>query len=338
MDTDHRRGAVHWIDHFVIGTNDILRWEAFTEQALGGHLAHKAGLTTGQYNRGGYIRSFYDVGRHELAAFLQLDMLPAPRPLGQGLPRYGFYVRQNEIAGHLARFDALGVEHTDPMQISHGGEPGTVVYFRDPDHNEYELWAPRSLPPGAMDSNNATGLGRISHVVLESRDLDRTRTFNGELFSLDEIYSADIPKDVLVYRLAGGGRMLFQQIEPDTETRGGHDWFGVHTALTIREEDWNSSYERVWSQTHDGRKYMGYRDAPDRATRRQLVAPFTSLPGSVLRGEWGDPNQRGENFCDWDNNEFHFTRGRFARGDTSLYEVVKGMAAIPGANPRDNPS
>jgi len=76
---------VHWIDHFVVGTNDMVRWEKFAEEALGGHLAHKGGLNTGQYNRGGYIRSFYDVGRHELAAFLQLDLLPPPRPLGQGL-------------------------------------------------------------------------------------------------------------------------------------------------------------------------------------------------------------------------------------------------------------
>src|SRR5438093_11767683 len=65
----------------------------------------------------------------------------------------------------------------------------------------------------------------------------------------------------------------------------------------------------------------------------RLVEPFTSHPGSVLRGEWGDPIRRGENFCDWDNNEFHFTNGKFAPGDTSLYDVVKGMAAIPGENP-----
>src|SRR5205823_13742371 len=141
------------------------------------------------------------------------------------LPRYGFFVRAEDIEGHLRRFDELGVEHSDPKRISDGGDEGTVVYFRDPDANEYELWAPRSLPPGAMDSDNPTGLGRISHVVLESRDLDRTRDFNGQLFSLDEIYSAGIPKDVLAYRLAGGGRMLFQKIDPDAETRGGQQWF-----------------------------------------------------------------------------------------------------------------
>src|SRR5438046_3487619 len=103
-ETDIRRGAVHWIDHFVIGTNDMVKWEKFAEGALGGRLAHKGGLNTGQYNRGGYIRSFYDVGRHELAAFLQLDLLPAPRPLGQGLHRYGFFVRPEDIEGHLRRF------------------------------------------------------------------------------------------------------------------------------------------------------------------------------------------------------------------------------------------
>jgi catechol 2,3-dioxygenase-like lactoylglutathione lyase family enzyme len=333
VEIDWRPGAVHWIDHFVAPTNDMVKWEKFIEGALGGHVAHKGGLSTVQYNRGGYIRSFYDVGRHEIGGFLQLDMLPEPRQLGQGLPRYGFFVRPEDIVGHLRRFDELHVEHSDPTQISDGGDEGTVVYFRDPDANEFELWAPDHLPPGAMDSGNPTGLGRISHVVLESRDLDRTLAYHAELLALDPIYSTDIPKDLLVFRQAGGGRILFQKIAPDAETRGGSQWFGVHSALTIRTEHWDEAYGRVWDRTRDGRKYMGYKDAPDLETRRQLVEPFTSHPGSVLRGEWGDPNRRGENFSDWDNNEFHFTRGKFEPGDASLYEVVPGMAAIRGENP-----
>ena len=135
-----------------------------------------------------------------------------------------------------------------------------------------------------MESGNPTGLGRISHVVLESRDLDRTLDFHGPLLALDPIYNADIPKDLLVFRQAGGGRIMFQKIAPDAETRGGTQWFGVHSALTIRTEDWDESYGRVWAGTKDGRKYMGYKDAPDVETRRQLVEPFTSHPGSVLRG------------------------------------------------------
>jgi catechol 2,3-dioxygenase-like lactoylglutathione lyase family enzyme len=333
MESDCRPGAVHWIDHFVAPTNSMIKWEKFVEEALGGHVAHKGGLSTGEYQRGGYVRSFYDVGRHEIGGFLQLDTLPAPRPLGQGLPRYGFFVRREEIPGHLRRFDELGVEHSDPMRISDGGDEGTVVYFRDPDANEFELWAPNSLPPGAMDSRNPTGLGRLSHVVLESRDLDRTLDFHGELLALDPIYNADIPKDRLVLRLAGGGRIVFQKVDADAETRGGQQWFGVHSALTIRTEHWDDAYDRVWARTADGRKYAGYKDAPDIETRRQLVPPFTSHPGSVLRGEWGDPTRRGENFCDWDNNEFHFTRGKFAPGETSIYETVPGMAAIRGVNP-----
>jgi catechol 2,3-dioxygenase-like lactoylglutathione lyase family enzyme len=312
----------------------MIKWERFMADALGGHVEHRGGLSTGEYNRGGYIRTFFDVGRHEIGGFLQLEMLPLPRPLGQGLPRYGFFVRPVDLEGHLRRFDALQVEHSDLIRTSEGGAEGTVVYFRDPDANEYELWAPKTLPPGAMESGNPTGLGRISHVVLESRDLERTRDFEGDLFALDEVHSADIRKELLVYRLAGGGRLIFQTIDPDAETRGGQCWVGVHTALTIREEDWDYSYGRVWERTEDGRKYSGYKDAPRAEERRRLVPPYTSHPGSVLRGEWGDPNRRGQNFCDWDNNEFHFTRGRFAPDDTAIYQVVPDMAAIQGANPR----
>src|SRR5947207_15905695 len=113
------------------------------------------------------------------------------------------------------------------MQISDGGDEGTVVCFRDTDANEYELWAPTHLPPGAMESGNPAGLGRISHVVLESRNLDRTLDFHGPLLALDPIYGADIPNDLLVFRQAGGGRIMFQKIAPAAETRGDTQWFDV---------------------------------------------------------------------------------------------------------------
>ena len=100
-----------------------------------------------------------------------------------------------------------------------------------------------------MDSRNLTGLGRISHVVLESRDLDRTLDFHAELLALDPIYSGDIPKDSLVFRLAGGGRIIFKKIAPEAETRGGSQWFGIHSALTIRTEHWDEAYGRVWERT-----------------------------------------------------------------------------------------
>jgi catechol 2,3-dioxygenase-like lactoylglutathione lyase family enzyme len=325
METDYRPGAVHWIDHYVVPTNHMVRWEQFMERVLGAVIEHKGGLSTREYNRGGYIRSFYNMGRHEIGGFLQTDMLPDAPPLGQSLPRYGFYVRPEEIEGHLRRFDEAKVEHSDPTRISAGGEEGTVVYFRDPDGNEYELWAPRSLPPGAMESGNPTGLGRISHVVLESHDLDRSLDFHTKLLAIDPIHSADIPRDILALRLAGGGRIVFQKISPETETRGGEAWHGIHTALTIRDEDWDLAYNRVWESMPDGARYSGYNDAPDYATRRQPKAPYTSHPGSVLRGEWGNPDRRGSSFSDWDSNHFHFSQGRFAPGDTAFYELLPGV-------------
>src|SRR4051794_8175612 len=122
MTGELRPGAVHWIDHFVVPTNDMIRWERFMEDILGATVGHRGGLTTREYNRGGYIRTFYDVGRHELGGFLQTDLLPEPTPLGTGLPRYGFFVRPEEMEGHLRRFDEAGVQHSDPMVISDGGE------------------------------------------------------------------------------------------------------------------------------------------------------------------------------------------------------------------------
>src|SRR5205085_2295256 len=67
--------------------------------------------------------------------FGQRDALPASNGLGTTYPRYGLFIRQEDIPEHLARLDANQVPHTDPIRTSAEGEPGTAIYWEDPDHN-----------------------------------------------------------------------------------------------------------------------------------------------------------------------------------------------------------
>lgn len=312
--TQHEQpGAAIWIDHFVVPANDLDRWRRFTAAVMGGEeLA--AGGDAGRI-------TFMMVGRHHNGGALYGGKLPDQPPLGQALPRYGFYVRQEELDLHRRRLDQLDVEASDPVRTSAGGEEGTALYFRDPDGNEYELWAGDSLPSGAMESGNRLGIGRISHAVFESRDLDRSVEFHTRYLAVDPIRSADIPKNVAVLRLAGGGRVLFQKIDPDTPTRGG-ERMGVHAAFTMRDEEWEMVHERLWAGLPEAPEGPPGQESQPR--QHILHPPWTRQRASMVRRGLVSP--RGYNFTDWDNSSFHFVRGAFAPGDTAFYEVVPTQA------------
>src|SRR5262249_27612763 len=102
---------------------------------------------------------------------------PPAKPLGEELPRCGFYIRPEDIDLHLRRLDQHKILHTDPVKAAAEGDEGTVIYFADPDGNQYEFWAPAHMPEGAMEICTSERDGRISHTVFSSRNLTRTSTF-----------------------------------------------------------------------------------------------------------------------------------------------------------------
>lgn len=313
MAEDQRPEAAYWIDHFVVPVNDVARWKEFTRRVLGGE-------DLGGGEGAGHL-SFMLVGPHHNGGSFRKEALPEPSPLGTALPRYGFYVRAEDLDTHRRRFEEYGVEASEPIHTSAGGEEGTAVCFRDPDGNEYELWAPRSLPPGAMDSSNPMGLGRISHAILESRDLDRSLAFHSSYLAVDPVHSADIPKDMAVLRLAGGGRLLFQKIEPEAETRGG-ERMGVHAAFTVRDEEWDLVHERLWDGLPEAPQDAP--QAPGPSSSWQLHPAWTRQRASMVQR--GIVAPRGYGFTDWDNHPFHYVRGAFAPGDGASYEVLPSLA------------
>lgn len=312
MATDQPHAAAYWIDHFVVPVNNVERWKGFMEHVLGGQAAG------GDANR----LSFMSVGLHHLGGSYQESKLPELAGLGQGLPRYGFYVRPADLDRHLRRFEEYGVQFTDPARTAAYGESGTSVLFCDPDGNQYELWAPDELPRGALDSGNDLGLGRISHAVLESGDLGKSAEFHSRYLGIERVEGADIPDRLAVLQLAGGGHLILQEIAPDTVTRGGEAYGGGHTAFAVRDEEWDLVHERLWDGLPEGPTEA--RGSRPEAGPRRLHEPWTQQRQSMLNRGISTP--RGYSFCDWDNNRFHFMRGQFAPGDTVYFDSVPPVA------------
>ena len=164
-----QRGAAHWIDHFVVGTNDIGRWVEWAIDVIGVERHPIGGLTTEARNAGRPVASFMYMGDGSchFGAFLQREQLPPSKGLGASTPRHGFYVRAADVEAHVRRLDAHGVPHTAPARTSAEGETGVAVHFEDPDGNQYEFWAPDDLPEGAMAVETSAGVGRISSIASE---------------------------------------------------------------------------------------------------------------------------------------------------------------------------
>lgn len=314
-------GAVYWIDHYVVPTNDMLRWQSFMENVFGPPRRMFGGLTTAERLRRAPIRTFFVLGRyHQVGGFLQNEMLPSSSGLGKGLPRYGFFIRPEDVETHLRRLDEHQVPHTDPVRTSAEGEEGTVIYFEDPDGNQYEFWAPVDMPPGAMDSENPLGVGRISSVVQESRDLDRTAGFYERYCGLDVIRNYDVEKGVLSLRMGGGGRMIFHRVEELNPRTFGHNrWQGRHTALTVLNDEFSDAYQRLWADLPES-EYVPY-SADQIAADEASLPPRTELHGLQARGERANAFGRGTFFYDWDANDYHLMGGIPLDGGMANYRV-----------------
>src|SRR5438105_3520860 len=110
---DQRPGTIYWIDHYAVGTNDLDRWVDFHERVLG--------AKTTRPNRPNPMNIFQELpgGRH--GGFTQNVPLPPSAGPGTGLPRYGFFIRPEDVDRHLRHLDQCQVPHTDPVRTSADG-------------------------------------------------------------------------------------------------------------------------------------------------------------------------------------------------------------------------
>ena len=310
MATNERPGTAHWIDHFVVGTNDLKAWLDWSDAALGATVLRLNGLTTRAQKRGQPIALFMDIGDGSchFGGFLQTEEMPPIEGLDSDEMRYGFFVRRDEIDDHLRRFDASGITHSQPTRTAAEGEAGTAVNFADSDGNQYELWAPDEMPAGAMEVSTHLGVGRISSAVLGSRNLQRTADFMSRFCDLEPLESSEIPEDSLVLPLASGGRLVYRLREGVDERVTGHGpWNAMHVALTVREHGFFPNYRRLWEGVPEETTVKG-KSGLTTEELKELPAR-TGLHGSPVGQMWKKRYERGDEFYDWDGHAFHFMGG-----------------------------
>lgn len=320
------KGAVHWIDHFVVGTNDMAAWAQWAVNAIGLTPRPLIGLTTEARKRNIKITSFlwWDGGSCRIGAFLQPEIYPPAKALGEELPRCGFYIRPEDIDHHMARLDRCKIPHSDPIHTAADGDDGMLIYFADPDGNQYELWAPTAMPKGAMEIATSERVGRISHAVYGCRDLARTAAFFEKYCGMRAEQNSRTAEGTLVLRLQAGPRLVYKRVDKVDERVSGHGtWWDMHTALTVRAEEFLPNYRRLWDGIPEE---QGYKADLNLTIEEQEALPArTGLHRSPVGIKWKQICARGDEFYDWDCHSFHFMGGTPLETDKSmaLYEAVE---------------
>lgn len=302
MIEDQRPGTAYWIDHYVVGTDNLDRWADFMVKVIGAQPQHDERPEARRFI---VFQDLTSCCHH--GAMVSPDPLPPSAGLGKGLPRYGLYIRQSDIDMHLRRLDQYQVPHLDPVRVSTDGAEGISIAFEDPDGNQFEFWAPDELPPGAMSEVTSVQVGRISHGVFECLDLQRAADHFATYCALEPMVNADIPSDTLVLPLVCGARVVYKKVDHIGQRTGG--WgklHAAHAALVVRDDDFFPNYERMWSNVvewpwdAEARGFVGAgADMPARTSRH-------GSPGGI---EWFKVRGRGDDWYDWDTNCFHWMGG-----------------------------
>ncbi len=312
---DQRPGAAHWIDHYVVPTADVARWNSFYTNVLGA--VARADDRPRRPDRPQGL-AFTDVGKCHVGGS-RSDQPLVPATVG---PRYSWFIRDAEIDEHLRRLDANRVEHSGPIRTSEEGEDGTAIRFVDPDGNPLEFWAPARMPAGAMNDETTAKVGRVAAAAFESRDLATTADFYSTYVGLDPLRSNDVAADTAVFPLAAAGRLVFKKVDKLGLRTGGH-WIyrALHTALVVREEEFAPALDRM------------YRDLPEEDYDPILpptftpedaedMPPRTGLHGNPGGPEWKRAIGRGDSFYDWDTNLYHFVGASPVGGSMATFEPV----------------
>jgi len=319
MVDDEPRGVVHWIDHYVVGTNDMVAWADWAVNATGIARRPIIGLTTAARKKNNPIMCFlwWEGGSCRIGAFLQSEVFPPSKGLGKDTPRCGFFIRPEDIDAHLRRLEHHGIPHSDPTRTAAEGEEGTAIYFEDPNGNQYEFWAPVHMPEGAMEICTSQKVGRISHAVYGSRDLARTAAFFDRYCGLRQVKSSTIAEGMLVFRLKAGGRIVYKLVDRVDERVAGHGpWWDMHTALTVREDEFFPNYQRMWEglpEEEDAKENLS-----QSLEEEDALPARTGLHRSPVGYKWKEIYRRGDEFYDWDGHAFHFYGGIPLKEDGSL--------------------
>jgi hypothetical protein len=181
-----------------------------------------------------------------------------------------------------------------------------------------------------MELDNPMKLGRVSHIVQESRDLGRTAELCAKYLSMEIVKNADIPKDTLVMKSAGGARLIFKAVSALGPRTGTHLKFdGQHIALVVRDDEFLVAYQRLWDTLPES-YYLPGQPPPNESG----LPPRTEHHATVIRGESPNTYGRGIYLYDWDCSVYHFVGASPVSGTMAHYKVTidAGVPAMPGGS------
>ena len=222
---------------------------------------------------------------------------------------------------HLCRLDRYKIPHTDPVKTTAEGDEGTAIYFADPDGNQYEFWAPAKMPEGAMEIATDEKVGRISHAVYGCRDLAKTAAFFEKYCGVQAEQNSKTAEGTLVLRLRAGARLIYKLVDKVDERVAGHGpWWDMHTALTVREEEFFPNYRRMWDGLPE--EETDKANANLSIEQQEALPARTGLHRSPVGLKWKEICERGDEFYDWDAHAFHFIGGiPLKDGSLALYQA-----------------
>jgi hypothetical protein len=160
-------------------------------------------------------------------------------------------------------------------------------------------------------------VGRISHAVFGCRELGRTAAFFEKYCGIQPEQGSRTAEGTLVLRLRAGARLVYKLVDRVDERVAGHGpWWDMHTALTVREQEFFPNYRRMW----DGLPEEVAEKAKAGLTveQQQALPARTGLHRSPVGLKWKEICERGDEFYDWDAHAFHFIGGIPLKDDGSM--------------------
>ena len=321
------RGAVHWIDHFVVGTNNMSAWVDWAVNSTGITRQPIIGLTTAARKRNIKITSFlwWDGGSCRIGAFLQPEFYPPAKELGKDLPRCGFYIRPEDIDKHLRRLDRHKVPHTDrdPHRRRWRRRHGNL--FRRSGRQSIRVLGAGRDARGRNGHRTRKKVSGASATPSSARAIWRRmrRSLQNIAASKPE-QNSKTAEGTMVLRLRAGGRLVYKLVDKVDERVSGHGtWWDMHTALTVRQEEFLPNYRRMWEGIPEEKAYKA--DLNLSLEEQEALPARTGLHRSPVGIRWKEICSRGDEFYDWDCHSFHFIGGKplAANNSMALYEAIE---------------
>ena len=317
------KGAVHWIDHYVVGTNDMGAWADWAVNATGITRRPLIGLTTAARKSNIKITCFlwWDGGSCRIGAFLQPEIYPPAKALGEDLPRCGFYIRPEDIdficAGSIDTRFRIPTRLAQPPMATKA--PSSISPIRTATNMSFGRrcicrkapWRSARLKKSAASVTPFYG----------ARDLGRTADFFEKYCGIAPEQNSKTAEGTLVLRLRAGGRIVYKLVDQVDERVSGHGtWWDMHTALTVRQEEFLPNYRRMWEGIPEEK---GYKADLNLSLEEQEALPArTGLHRSPVGIRWKEICDRGDEFYDWDCHSFHFIGGKPL--ERRLHGVIRG--------------